>query len=66
MYSLTQAGNITALAGTLGLVLHALNVNIAPAEIEALISSIIAVGGILISWYGRYRTGDLTLGGFRK
>ena len=66
MYSLTQAGNITALAGVLALILKAFNVDIAESEIVTLLSGIVAVLGIVISWVGRYRKGDLTLGGFKK
>ena len=65
-YSLTQAGNLTALAGFIVMVLRHYRFDIAEQEVVALLGGIATIIGIAVSWYGRYRTGDLTLGGFRK
>ncbi len=66
MYSLTQSGNIVAFAGTISLILKAFNIDIAPGELETALGALASLIGIAISWYGRYRQGDLTVGGFRK
>lgn len=65
-YSLTQAGNITALVGVLVLLANAFNINIAREEIEAAVGAIASLIGIGISWYGRFRQGDLRASGVRK
>jgi ABC-type Mn2+/Zn2+ transport system permease subunit len=61
MFSLTQAGNLTAIAGILGSIL-----DIPATEIETIVASLVTVIGILLSWYGRFRKGDITILGFRK
>ena len=65
-YSLTQGGNLAAFIGVILLVLNHFNINIAQDEIEVLIGGIVAVVGIATSWYGRWRKGDLKLGGARR
>jgi len=65
-YSLTQSGNLGAIIGVVMLILNHYQVNIAEAEVTALIAGVLSVLGILTSWLGRYRKGDLTVGGFRK
>lgn len=66
MYSLTQAGNITALAGVIGLIFNLFKIDIDQSELVEVLSAIVSVAGIVISWVGRYRQGDVTLGGFKK
>lgn len=66
MYSLTQAGNITALAGVIGLIFNLFKIDIDQSELVEVLSAIVSVTGIIISWVGRYRQGDISLGGFKK
>lgn len=61
-FSLTQAGNAVALAGLISTVLEFFGFKLAPKELETVIIAV----GILISWFGRWRKGDLTVAGFRK
>lgn len=66
MYSLTQAGNIGQL---IGLVLSLFGHNVAPEAIDGFLTvlgAIISIGGLAVSWIGRYRKGDVTLGGWKK
>ena len=65
-YSITQAGNITALIGVVMLILNYFKINIAREEVEALVGGIVSILGIAVSWYGRYRQGDLRPSGIRK
>lgn len=65
-YSLTQGGNLAALAGVVVLLLQALKIDIAPAEVETFIGAAAALVGLGTSWYGRWRKGDITVGGFKK
>lgn len=65
-YSLTQTGNLVALAGLLGTVLNYFGVNIASEELEKLLTAAAVLVGIIVAWIGRYRQGDLTPAGFRK
>mgnify|MGYP001588901041 CR=1 FL=1 len=65
-FSVTQSGNLIALAGFIVMVLHHYQINIAQEDIVAILGGIITIVGIARSWYGRYRQGDLTLAGFRK
>lgn len=62
MMSLTQSGNAVALAGLLSEILSSFGVAIVADDI----SKVIIAVGIVISWIGRYRKGDLTVLGFRK
>jgi hypothetical protein len=66
MYSTTQTGNLVALAGLLATVLNYFNVNITSDELQALIGAAAILVGVVTSWVGRYKKGDLTIGGFRK
>mgnify|MGYP001557842325 CR=1 FL=1 len=65
-YSLAQAGNLSAIIGVITLLLKIFQINIAEEEIQTLIGGILAVAGVVVSWFGRYRKGDLTKLGFRK
>ena len=62
-FSLTQASNYVAL---LGFILGILKVNIGTEELSKFVEAIMVVGGLVSSWYGRYRIGDLTKLGARK
>lgn len=66
MYSTTQATNVTALAGTIVMILHILKIDIVQADLEAVIGAGLTLFGIIANYYHRYKKGDLTLGGFRK
>jgi len=65
-YSMTQGGNLAVIIGMIMLVLKYFNVQIAEEEIQILIGGVLAVVGVVVSWYGRFRKGDLTVGGFRR
>ena len=65
-YSTTQAGNLAVILGMVMLVLKYFNINIAEGEIQILLGGILAIGGVLVSWWRRYSQGDLKLSGFRK
>lgn len=65
-YSLTQSGNLSALIGVIVLLLKIFQINIAEEEIQVLIGGILAIAGVITSWIGRARKGDLTKLGFRK
>lgn len=65
-YSVTQGGNLAVIIGMIMLVLKYFNINIAQEELQTLAGGILAILGVLVAWYGRYRKGDLTVGGFRK
>lgn len=61
--SLTQTGNYVAL---ISFILGLFHVNIATDEISKFVESALVLVGLAISWYGRYRKGDLTVMGARK
>ena len=65
-FSLTQTGNLTALIGVVMFALRYFEINIAQEEIQALLAAGLSFFGIILSWIGRYRKGDLTKLGFRK
>lgn len=56
-FSLTQTGNYVAL---ISFILGLFSVNIATEEISSFVESAAVIIGLAISWYGRYRKGDLT------
>lgn len=66
MYSLTQAGNLGVFAGIIVLVAKQFHVQLAQDTIVQLLGDIVTIVGLVTSWYGRYRQGDLTVAGFRK
>ena len=59
--SLTQVGNYTAFIPVIILVLKQFNIIVSADEITNIITALMAVGGILVSIYGRYRQGDVNL-----
>lgn len=59
---MTQGGNVGVIVGVLVLVLKQFNLDLAPDELALVVTAI----GVIISWIGRYRQGDLTVAGFRK
>lgn len=64
-YSITQGGNLAVIAAAIALVLsHPDFTN--QANVEVLLTALVIAVGAAVSWYGRWRKGDLTLGGFRK
>lgn len=65
-YSTTQATNLVAIAGVIGLILNHFHINIGNDEIMALLSGVVAVVGILANWIHRYKKGDITVGGMKK
>jgi len=66
MYSLTQGGNLTVLAGFISLMLKQFKVEIPAEEIVQAVSAVMIAVGLVMSWTGRARRGDLTPLGFRK
>ncbi len=66
MYSTVQGSNLVALLGVIMLVLNYFKIQITQEEIQSLIGGILAIAGILLSWWRRYKQGDLKLSGVRK
>ena len=62
-FSLTQSGNYVALIAFL---LGLFKVNIATEEISAFVEAALVIVGLAVSWYGRFRKGDLKVIGTRK
>lgn len=61
--SLTQTGNFTAFIPVIILLLSAFDIKVTESELTEIIAGLVAVAGILVSIYGRYRQGDInTLG----
>jgi Co/Zn/Cd efflux system component len=61
-YSTTQAGNIGVIVGLIVMILQHWNINIASDEVAQIVVAV----GVIVSWVGRYKKGDLTLSGVRK
>jgi len=61
-YSSTQGGNVMVIAAVISMVLGKFGVSFLPEEVAMVIAAI----GVGISWYGRWKKGDLTPLGFRK
>lgn len=65
-YSISQAGNIAAVAGILSMVAAHYGLSfITTADIQTLVGGVLVVGGVLISWYDQYKSGLTTATGFR-
>lgn len=65
-YSLTQTGNLTAFIGVLYIILQKIGIDVGQSELEQVAGAVVVIVGIITSWVGRYRKGDLTISGFRK
>lgn len=66
-FSTTQATNLTALAGVIVFLLSkVLHIEIAQADVLAILGAVVTVVGIVMNYVHRYQKGDVTLGGFRK
>lgn len=63
--SLTQAGNYTAFIPVLILVLNMFGITVTENELAQIITGIMAVAGLLVSIYGRYRQGDVNVLGVK-
>lgn len=61
-YSTTQGGNLLVIAAAIALIFSKFGITLVPDDIVIILTAV----GVAISWYGRYKKGDLTLGGFRK
>ena len=64
-YSTTQAANLSAILGVVMILLNYFKIQITQEEIQMLLGGVLAVGGILLSWYKRWARGDLKLSGVR-
>ena len=64
-YSTTQMANLAVLAGFVVFILKYFNIALSQEEITTVLGLIIGLGGLLVSWYKRYKKGDLTIAGFR-
>lgn len=64
--SLTQAGNYTAFIPVLILVLNMFDITVTESELTQIITGLVAVGGLLVSIYGRYRQNDINLLGIKN
>ena len=65
-FSITQAGNLTALAGLVVWVAGQFGLALVSTEVEQAIGAVAILVGIITSFINRYQKGDVTLGGFRK
>ena len=61
--SLAQTGNYVAI---IGFILSLFKINIATEEVSRFVEAAAVIVGLAISWYGRYRIGDLKISGARK
>lgn len=64
-YSQTYAASITTLAGFIGLLFHALNINIVPSDIELVLGAGVTLFGVIWQLIHRYNKGDVTPVGAR-
>ena len=66
-YSMTQGGNLMVIASFISLVLRQTGIiEIESEQILQVLEGGVMLVGVVTSWVGRYRRGDVTLGGFRK
>ena len=65
-YSLTQAGNYSALISLIVLFAPKFGLTISESELTTLVAAIISIIGILTSIYGRYRHGDINILGVKN
>ena len=64
--SMTQSGNMIALVAFLGLILSKYGVNVSAADLTTIIAGLAVLGGIVTSFVGRYRHGDISLLGVKQ
>jgi len=64
--SLTQAGNYTAFIPVLILVLNMFGITVTESEMAQIITGAVAIGGLLVSIYGRYRQNDVNWLGVKE
>lgn len=65
-YSQTYAATITTLAGFIGLYVSKTGLGISDSDIEFILSTIVALGGIVWQFAHRHSKGDVTALGARK
>ncbi len=65
-YSTTQTGNLVAFAGLIVTLANYMGYAFTQEEMQALLGAIAILIGIITSWVGRYKQGDLKISGFRK
>ena len=65
-YSMTQAGNLTAFAALIVFVFRMFNFDVAHSDMLDLVNAVAIAGGIVVSYVGRFRKGDLKVTGGRK
>ena len=65
-YSQTYAANITAFVGMAAALLAMFGVDLADAQLQFILGTVLNFGGIIWSIVQRYSKGDVTVGGFRK
>jgi hypothetical protein len=63
--SLTQAGNYTAIVAFLVLVANHFGFNITEGDATTIVLGVVTIGAQIISVYGRYRQGDVSLLGVK-
>lgn len=62
-YSVTQGGNLMVVAAAASLIIKQMwNVEVVPDNIVTVLTAI----GVCISWFGRFRQGDVHFSGFKK
>ena len=61
-YSQTQSGNLLVVGAVISMLLGKFGITLVPDEVVMLLTAI----GVCLSWYGRYKQGDVTFGGFKK
>ena len=61
-YSVTYGG---ALVTLIGFILDKFGVPFATGELEQVVSAALVIGGVLVTFYGRWRHGDVGLLGFK-
>jgi len=61
-YSTTQGGNLLVIASVISMLLGKYGIKLLPDEVVMVLTAV----GVCISWYGRWKKGDITFGGFRK
>lgn len=62
-YSVTFAGVIAMI---LSQVLQRLNITVAPDALTITVSTVLFIGGALLTIWGRWRKGDVNIFGFKK